>query len=99
MASRQPKKNRLRIPDHIVTLIRKSHPELRKKIKAGLQHIQQEPEVGKSLKDELQGLKSYRVSRFRIIYRIFAKDIIEIVAIGPRKAIYADTFRMLRKRG
>jgi mRNA interferase RelE/StbE len=99
MVSRQPKKNRLRVPDHIVSLIRKSQPEIKKKIKAGLQHIQKEPEVGKSLKDELEGLKSYGVSRFRIIYRISTKNIIEIVAIGPRTTIYEEIFRIIKKRG
>ena len=96
MASKQPKTSKLRVPDRIATLIRKSHPEIKRKIKAGLEHIQKEPGVGKSLKDELDGLKSYPVSRFRIIYRISTKNIIEIVAIGPRKKIYEETFRMIK---
>ena len=99
MASRQPKKNRLRVPNPIVALIRKSHPEIKKKIRAGLEYIQEEPQVGKSLKDELEGLKSYRVSRFRIIYRISTESIIDIVAIGPRTTIYEETFRMIKKTG
>jgi mRNA interferase RelE/StbE len=99
MVSRQPKKNRLRVPDHIVSLIRNSHPEIKKKFRAGLEYIQKEPQTGKSLKDELEGLKSYRVGRFRIIYRISAKNIIEIVAIGPRTTIYEETFRIIKKRG
>ncbi len=99
MVSRQPKRNRLRVPDHIVSLIRKSHPEIKKKIRAGLEYIQKEPEAGKSLRDELEGLKSYRVGRVRIIYRISTKNIIEIVAMGPRTIIYEETFRMIKKRG
>ena len=63
------------------------------------EYIQKEPEAGKSLKEELEGLKSYRVGRFRIIYRISTKKIIEIVAIGPRKTIYEETFRMIKKKG
>ena len=98
MASRQPKKNKLRVPDHIVSLIRKSHPEIKRKIKAGLEHILKEPGVGKSLKDDLEGLQSYRVSRLRIIYRISTKNIIEIVAIGPRINIYEETFKIIKKK-
>ena len=98
MVSRQPEKNKLRVPDHIVSLTRKSHPEIKKKIRAGLEYIQKEPQTGKSLKDDLQGLKSYRVGRFRIIYRISTKSIIEIVAIGPRATIYEETFRIIKKR-
>jgi mRNA interferase RelE/StbE len=56
-----------------------------------------EPESGKSLKDELEGLKIYRISRFRIIYRISSKQIIEIVAVGPRKTIYEETYRIIKK--
>ncbi len=97
MALKQPKKNRHRAPAHIVSLIRKSHPEIRRKIRAGLAYIQKEPEGGKSLRDDLEGLKSYRVGRFSIIYQISKKNIIEIVAIGPRKTIYEETFRMIKK--
>ena len=99
MVSRQLKENRLRVPAHIVSLIRKFYPEIKKKFRAGLEYIQKEPDVGKSLKDELEGLKSYRVGRFRIIYRISTKNIIEIVAMGPRNTIYEETFRIIKKRG
>ncbi len=60
MVSRLPQKNRLRVPDHIVPLIRKSHPEIKKKIKAGLEFHQKEPAAGKSLKDELEGLSGFK---------------------------------------
>jgi mRNA interferase RelE/StbE len=56
-----------------------------------------EPESGKSLKDEFEGLKSYRISRFRRIYRISSKKIIDVVAIGPRKTIYEETYRIIKK--
>ena len=97
MTSKERTRRRLRVPDEIVDLIRDCHPLLRKKIMAGLRHIVTEPESGKSLKDELEGLKSYRISRFRIIYRLSSKQIIDIVAIGPRKTIYAETYRIIRK--
>jgi mRNA interferase RelE/StbE len=88
---------KLRVPDEIVAFIRGCHPQLKRKIKAGLQHIVTEPESGKPLKDELEGLKSYRISRFRMIYRISSKQTIDIVAVGPRKAIYEETYRIIRK--
>jgi len=99
MASRQPKKKRLRVPDHIVYLIRKSHPEIKIKFRAGLEYIQKEPEAGHSLKDDLKGLKSYRLGRYRIVYRISTENIIDIVAIGPRTTIYEETFRIIKKKG
>lgn len=93
--SRFPK--RLRAPDEVADLIRGCHPNLKRKIRVGLKHIIIELEVGKSLKDELEGLKSYRISRFRIIYRLSSKHIIEIVAIGPRKTIYEETYRIIKR--
>jgi mRNA interferase RelE/StbE len=97
MAPELQTKYKIRVPDEIADLIRGSHPQLKRKIKAGLKHILADPQTGKSLKDELVGPKSYRVSRFRIIYRISTENIIDLVAIGPRKTIYEETFRIVKK--
>ncbi|MGB5615313.1 MAG: type II toxin-antitoxin system RelE/ParE family toxin [Desulfobacterales bacterium] len=97
MASKDRTLKKLSVPDEIVALIRGCHPQLKRKIRAGLRHIVTEPECGKSLKDELEGLKSYRISRFWIIYRISSKQIIDIVALGPRKTIYEETYRIIIK--
>ena len=89
---------RLRVPDHIVELARGMHPNLKKKVKASLQTILSEPYSGKALRDELAGLRSFRVSRFRIVYRVSSNSKeIEIVAIGPRNRIYEETFRIIKK--
>ncbi len=86
----------LRMPEEIAALIRGMHPELKKKIKAGLKAIMEEPRAGKTLRDELAGLRSMRVGKLRIIYRVAKKEI-EIVAIGPRIRIYEETYRLLQK--
>ena len=88
----------LKISDEVVALIRKMHPHIKANIKLALNHIAKDPYCGKSLKSELNGLKSYRVKRYRIIYRIGKKGIIEIIAIGPRKYIYEDTFQIINKK-
>ncbi|MDL2123748.1 MAG: type II toxin-antitoxin system RelE/ParE family toxin [Deltaproteobacteria bacterium] len=90
--------HKLRVPDDIVQLVRGMHPRLKKKVKASLQAILSEPHSGKALRDELVGLRSFRVSRFRIVYKISSnKKKIEIVAIGPRDRIYEETFRIIKK--
>lgn len=89
--------NKLRVPDNLAELIRHMHPHLKKKVKSSLQIILADPETGKALKDELAGLRSFRVSRFRIIYRTTKKEI-EIIAIGPRENIYEETFRILSSK-
>ena len=97
MAKKSDPQKKLRVPDEIVALTRGCHPQLKRKIRAGLKHIVIETGVGKSLKDELEGLRSYRISRFRIIYRISSTQIIDVVAVGPRKTIYEETYRIIKK--
>ena len=89
--------HKLRVPGEVAELVRKMHPHLKKKINASLKVILSDPVSGKALKEELAGLRSFRVSRFRIIYRISKKREVEIVAIGPRKRIYEETFWILNK--
>lgn len=86
----------LRVPDEIASVLKKLHPTIKAHIRSGLRVILDEPYCGKALKDELRGLRSYRVKRYRIIYRVRPQmRHIEIVAIGPRKIIYEETFRIL----
>ncbi len=88
---------KLRVPDELVTLIRSLHPQIKRKVKSALQLIISDPHAGKSLKEDLKGLKSCRIGRFRIIYRIAKNRIIEIIAVGPRKTIYEDTYVILKR--
>ena len=89
---------RLRVPDDVVRVIRSLHPELKRKLKSSLSAIARDPRSGTSLRDELEGLRSYHVSTFRIIYRISAEGrTLEIVAIGPRARIYEETLRLVTR--
>jgi mRNA interferase RelE/StbE len=87
----------LKVADETVALVRGLHPEIKTVIKSALKTIAEDPYAGKSLKDDLKGLRSYRVKRYRIIYRVLpAKKQLKIIAIGPRKNIYEDTFRLIQ---
>jgi mRNA interferase RelE/StbE len=90
-------KRNLKVPDEITALIRGLHPDLKKKVRFGLDQILQDPTVGKTLREELEGLWSLRIGRFRVIYRIDTPQIIEVVAIGPRKTIYEETLRLIKR--
>lgn len=90
--------HKLRVPDEIAALVCKMHPYLKKKIRAALKEMLSDPNSGKALRDELFGLRSLRVSRFRIVYRMSRKKEIEIIAIGPRERIYEETFSIMRRR-
>lgn len=87
---------KLRVPEDAAKLICTIHPHLKKKIKASLQTILAGPDSGKALRGELTGLRSFRVGRFKIIYRVSGRKQVEIIAIGPRERIYEETFRKLK---
>ena len=89
---------KLRVPDEIVAFVRGLHPLLKKRVKSALTEISNDPYCGKALKDEFSDLRSYRIKRFRIIYKISSKKQISIVAVGPRKYIYEETFRIISKQ-
>jgi len=87
---------KLLVPDEIVKLIRGMHPLLKKRVRRALEEICENPYCGKGLKEELEGLRSFRIKRFRIIYQIIPADKIGVIAIGPRKYIYEETYKLLR---
>ncbi|OHD67457.1 MAG: hypothetical protein A2W19_03255 [Spirochaetes bacterium RBG_16_49_21] len=88
---------RIKASREIKDLISKLHPHIKKKIKAGMRTILEEPDIGKELKGELNGLFSFRIGKFRIIYRLEKQRIIHILVIGPRKTIYEETIKLLKK--
>jgi mRNA interferase RelE/StbE len=90
------KQHKLLVPREVAELIKSLHPQIKKKVKASLQIILSDPHSGKSLKNELAGLKSFRVSKFRIIYRMGKGRIVELVAIGPRERICEETYRLIK---
>lgn len=63
-----------------------------------MQQLLDTPEAGHALRDELEGLRSLRIGRFRIIYRIGSGSLIELVAVGPRRTIYEETLRRLQRK-
>jgi mRNA interferase RelE/StbE len=88
---------RLRVPDRVADVIRHLHPAIKRKLRAALEKITADPLAGKALKQELAGLRSFRVGKFRIVYRLAAAGFVELVAFGPRERIYEETYRLLRR--
>ena len=91
---------RIEMPRMLRDLIRHLPPKLKTKVKAALRSISNDPFRAKELKDDLVGLRSYRVARSRVIYRITGSTV-QIVALGPRADIYeraaAEFSKTLRK--
>lgn len=91
-------KYRLVIPPHVEQTILHLALNLKRKIRAALEAICEEPHLGKPLKDELRGLWSYRVSRYRIVYRIHHGRIeIQVIDLDPRNLIHERVFEAMRE--
>jgi mRNA interferase RelE/StbE len=86
---------RFKVPDGVAQLVRGLHPDIKRKVRAALDRLAQDVGAGKALQGDLQGLRSLRVGRFRVIYRAPARRVIEIVTIGPRDRVYEETLRLV----
>jgi mRNA-degrading endonuclease RelE of RelBE toxin-antitoxin system len=91
---------RIEMPRVLRDVIRHLPPELKTKVKVALRSISDDSYRVKELSDELTGLRSYRIGRSRVIYRIVS-SMVQIVALGPRADIYeraaAELSKTLRK--
>ena len=83
----------LKVPEPVRDLIRRLHPQMKRKVRDALNDILRDPNCGKPLERELNGYRSLRISRYRIVYRPDESGS-EIVAVGPRKTIYEDMARL-----
>ena len=87
--------HRLRVPAVLAALIRELHPQIKRKLRGALEAIAADPGCGKPLKEELAGLRSLRVGKFRVVYRVGAARRIDLIAFGPRERIYEETHRLI----
>ena len=66
--------------------------KIKRQIKNAVERISANPEIGKCLTQELKGLLSYRFGDYRVIYRVFHKEILVLIlTVGHRKDIYRKT--------
>jgi mRNA-degrading endonuclease RelE of RelBE toxin-antitoxin system len=89
--------HQLSVPPDVARLIQNLHPDLKRKVRDALKQLLADPHTGKALKDDLEGLRSLRLGRIRIIYRLAGSKRLELVAIGPRAIIYEETYRRISK--
>ena len=93
---------RLEMSQAVRNLITHLPPELKRKVRAAFRAIAADPYQAKELKDELAGLRSYRLGNARIIFRL-TRPVVEVIAFGPRHDIYervaAELSTLLRRKG
>jgi len=87
---------RIEISQAVRDLIPHLPPQLKRKVKAALRSIADNPYQAKELKEELAGLRSYHVAKARLIYRIQGSTV-DVVAFGPRADIYERAATELSK--
>ena len=89
---------RIRFTPEAARLLLKIHPENKKLIKAAIKEIRQDPHSGDDLEEELSGFKSYKIKRYRILYKINEEEnVIEVYYIGHRRDVYEQFRRLLDK--
>lgn len=89
---------RARYTPEASAIIKKLHPTIKAAVKAGISEVVKAPLLGRELQLELGGFRSFRVSRYRIVYRINeAESCVEIHYVGPRRDVY-ESFRDLLSR-
>jgi mRNA interferase RelE/StbE len=87
------------IPPHVAVVIRTLHPDLKQLIKSAIRAISTNPECGEPLKRELEGLRKYRVRRFRIVYAVDHKRrVIRLMAVGHRRSVYEELTERVRRK-
>jgi len=83
------KSYKIKFTPEAARLTAKLHPDNKKMIKTGLKTLQENPNIGGNLQEELSGFKSYKLKRYRIIYRMIEdENIINIYYIGHRRDVY-----------
>ncbi|MBH0200817.1 MAG: type II toxin-antitoxin system RelE/ParE family toxin [Nitrospira sp.] len=87
------------IPPHVADVIRSLHPDLKQLIKSAIRAIVADPDCGEPLQRELDGLRKYRVRRFRIIYAVHQKTrVIRLMAVGHRRSVYEELTEQIRRK-
>ncbi len=87
------------IPPHVAEVIRSLHPDLKRSIKSAVRAIAADPECGDLLQRELDGLRKYRVRRFRIVYAVDQRmRAIRLMAVGHRRHVYEELTEQLRRK-
>jgi mRNA interferase RelE/StbE len=67
-------------------------------VHGAIRAIAANPECGEPLKREPDGLRKYRVRRFRIVYAIHQKTrIIRLMAVGHRQSVYEELTERFRR--
>lgn len=78
-------------------VIRHLPPSVKRPVRSAIRLLAADPSIGEKLHGELEGFWKYRVNRYRLVYRVRARNrIIELMAIGHRRSIYEEVAELLK---
>ena len=82
------------------TVLNHLHPEIKSLLKNSLKKLYDNPYLGKALRNELAGLRSLKIKRYRVVYKIDEAEKAAVVyAIGHRRNIYEIVGHFTDKMG
>jgi mRNA interferase RelE/StbE len=77
--------------------IKKLDPTVRKRVRAAINALREDPHRGKPLQLTLKGLYSWRTGDWRIVYRFDGEKIeILVITVGHRREVYDRLRDLLR---
>jgi mRNA-degrading endonuclease RelE of RelBE toxin-antitoxin system len=89
------KKARALFTPEAARLIAALPPEIKKLVRSSIDELLVNPESGSELTGELEGYRSLKAKRYRIVYRPNDADMtVEVLLVGHRRDVY-DTLRSL----
>lgn len=69
--------------------LRKLDPQVKRRVRAALEKLAEDPTRGKPLQLDLRGLRSLRAGDYRIIYRAIEGRLeILVLTVGHRREVY-----------
>lgn len=91
---------RPRYTPEAASLIRKLHPEVKRRIRDGIRNLLGDPLLGHELRFDLSGFRSFRVKNYRILYQLNEQEgFIEIYYVGHRRDVYESLRALLIEKG
>lgn len=85
------------VPPDVEAVIRHLPTDVKRLVRSAVRALAADPRAGEPLHGELEGLRKFRVRRYRIVYRVLAPlRMIRIVAVGERASVYEQMARQTR---
>jgi addiction module RelE/StbE family toxin len=92
-------KYRARYTPECARPISKLPPDIKRLVRSTIDALLDKPTIGTELTGELEGYCSYRVRRYRIIYRVNEEEsCIEVYHVGHRRDVYEVLRSLIARR-